>query len=146
MPQISRHALVMYSAKEMYDLVNDVAAYPEFLPHCSNSKIVSNSQSEMTAALEISKAGLKKWFTTKNTLIEGQAVQMQLLDGPFKQLIGGWQFKELDDHACKVSLELEFEFTNRLVELAFGKIFNEVANSMITAFTQRAKQVYGPRT
>lgn len=145
MPQISRNALVMYSAQEMYHLVNDVSAYAEFLPHCSDSKIITQSAGEMTAALEISKAGLKKWFTTQNILIENQAVQMQLLDGPFKTLSGGWTFKELDEYACKVSLELEFEFTNRLVEMAFGKVFNEVATNMITAFTQRAKQVYGVR-
>ncbi|ATC98266.1 hypothetical protein PSPO_a1143 [Pseudoalteromonas spongiae UST010723-006] len=142
MPQISRSALVMFSAQQMYDLVNDVSKYPEFLPNCSGAKVHNQNELCMSASVEISKAGMRKWFSTENTLKAGQAIDMRLIDGPFKTLAGGWKFTALDDHACKVSLELNFEFTNKLVELAFGKVFNEVANNMVKAFTQRAKQVY----
>jgi ribosome-associated toxin RatA of RatAB toxin-antitoxin module len=142
MPQISRSALVMFSAQQMYDLVNDVSKYPEFLPNCSGAKIHNHTAHCMSASVEISKAGMRKWFSTENTLTDGQAIEMKLLDGPFKTLAGGWRFTALDEKACKVSLELDFEFTNKLVELAFGKVFNEVANNMVKAFTQRAKQVY----
>lgn len=142
MPQISRSALVMFSAQQMYDLVNDVAKYPEFLPNCSGSKILNESAQSMSASVEISKAGLRKWFTTENALVNGQTIEMRLVDGPFKKLAGGWKFTPLDEQACKVSLELDFEFTNKLVEMAFGKVFNEVANNMVKAFSQRAKQVY----
>lgn len=135
----------MYSTKEMFDLVNDVEAYPEFLPNCSDSKIVSQHDNNMTASLEISKAGIKKWFTTENTFIDEQTVALRLVDGPFKMLQGRWYFQALDKTACKVNLELEFEFSSKLVELAFGKIFNDVAKNMVSAFTQRAKQVYGSR-
>ena len=145
MPQIEKSALVMYSSKEMFDLVNDVDAYPEFLPHCSDAKIVSKQPSGMTASLEISKAGLKKWFTTENTFIDDQTVSLRLVDGPFKSLKGKWHFLPLDDKACKVQLHLEFEFASKLIELAFGKVFNEVAKNMVNAFTQRAKAVYGAR-
>ncbi|MBD1583624.1 type II toxin-antitoxin system RatA family toxin [Pseudoalteromonas sp. S16_S37] len=144
MPQIEKSALVMYSTQEMFELVNDVDAYPAFLPHCSDAKIVQASEDGMTASLEISKAGLKKWFTTKNSF-DGTTVHMQLVDGPFKSLTGHWQFTELDDQACKVCLKLEFEFASKLIEMAFGKVFNEVAKSMVSAFTQRAKVVYGAR-
>ncbi len=143
MPQISRSALVMYSAKQMFELVNDVDAYPQFLPNCSDAKVISQSKASMTASVEIAKAGLRKWFTTENTLTEDARIDMKLLDGPFKKLTGGWRFTPLDEHACKVSLELEFEFKNKLVEMAFGKVFNEVANNMISAFTKRAKLTYG---
>jgi ribosome-associated toxin RatA of RatAB toxin-antitoxin module len=142
MPQISRSALVMFSAQQMYDLVNDVSKYPEFLPNCSNAQIHSHDETEMSASVEISKAGIRKWFSTKNILTSGQAIEMRLLDGPFKKLSGGWRFTVLDEKACKVTLELDFEFTNKLVEMAFGKVFNELANNMVKAFTQRAKQVY----
>jgi len=145
MPQIEKSALVMYSTKEMFDLVNDVEAYPQFLPNCSDSKIVSQHNNNMTASLEISKAGIKKWFTTENTFMDEQTVQLRLVDGPFKMLQGRWHFQALDKTACKVNLELEFEFSSKLVELAFGKIFNDVAKNMVSAFTQRAKQVYGSR-
>ena len=99
----------------------------------------------MTASLEISKAGLKKWFTTENTFIDEQTVALRLVDGPFKKLQGKWHFLPLDDKACKVQLHLEFEFASKLIELAFGKVFNEVAKNMVNAFTQRAKTVYGVR-
>ncbi len=135
----------MYSTKEMFDLVNDVEAYSQFLPNCSNSKIVSQHDNNMTASLEISKAGIKKWFTTENTFINEDTVLLRLVDGPFKMLKGRWHFQELDAKACKVQLELEFEFSSKLVELAFGKIFNDVAKNMVSAFTKRAKQVYGDR-
>ena len=135
----------MYSTKEMFDLVNDVEAYSQFLPNCSNSKIVSQHDNNMTASLEISKAGIKKWFTTENIFINEDTVLLRLVDGPFKMLKGRWHFQELDAKACKVQLELEFEFSSKLVELAFGKIFNDVAKNMVSAFTQRAKQVYGAR-
>ncbi|MBQ4876576.1 type II toxin-antitoxin system RatA family toxin [Pseudoalteromonas luteoviolacea] len=144
MPQVEKSALVMYSTQEMFDLVNDVDAYPDFLPNCSGAKVLNSSNDEMTASLEISKAGLTKWFTTKNQF-EGNRVKMQLVDGPFKSLQGYWEFIELDDQACKVNLKLEFEFASKLIELAFGKVFNEVAKNMVTAFTQRAKSVYGVR-
>ena len=145
MPQIEKSALVMYSTKEMFDLVNDVEAYSQFLPNCSDSKIVSQQHNNMTASLEISKAGIKKWFTTENTFIDEQTVQLRLVDGPFKTLKGRWHFQALDKKACKVELKLEFEFSSKLIELAFGKIFNDVAKNMVSAFTQRAKDVYGAR-
>lgn len=145
MPIIEKSALVMYSAKEMYELVNDVDAYPAFLPHCSDAKIIERGEEGMTAGLEIAKAGMKKWFTTKNRLVDGEAVFMTLSDGPFRRLEGCWQFTALDEHACKVSLRLEFEFASKLVEMAFGKVFNDVAKNMVSAFTQRAKTVYGKR-
>ncbi|KZN30381.1 type II toxin-antitoxin system RatA family toxin [Pseudoalteromonas luteoviolacea] len=144
MPQVEKSALVMYSTQEMFDLVNDVNAYPDFLPNCSGAKVLSSSNEEMTASLEITKAGLTKWFTTKN-IFEGNRVKMQLVDGPFKSLQGYWEFVELDEQACKVNLKLEFEFASKLIELAFGKVFNEVAKNMVSAFTQRAKSVYGVR-
>ncbi|WP_104401927.1 SRPBCC family protein [Vibrio penaeicida] len=142
MPQVTRSALVPFSAEQMYSLVNDVASYPSFLPGCSGSRIIENSESSMVASVDVSKAGISKTFTTSNQLEAGRKILMQLVDGPFKQLHGGWEFTPLDDTACKVELKLEFEFTSKLVEMAFGRIFNELTSNMVNAFTQRAKQVY----
>lgn len=143
MPSISRSALLMHSVSEMYQLINDVNSYPRFVPDCSDSKVITEDESSMTAALLVSKGGLKKWFTTKNELVENKKVVMQLVDGPFKKLIGGWTLTELSDEACKISLDLEYEFSNKMFDLAFGKVFNHMANNMVQAFTQRAKEVYG---
>ena len=143
MPSVSRSALVMYSVDQMFQLINDVLAYPQFLPDCSNSKIISTDENSMTASLLVSKAGLNKWFTTKNTLVSNQQVQLELVDGPFNTLRGCWLLTPLSDDACKVSLELEYEFSNKIFDLAFGRVFNHLTNNMVQAFTQRAKEVYG---
>lgn len=145
MPTISRNALVMFSVEQMYQLVNDVLAYPQFIPDCGDSKIINQDDSEITASLLVSKGGIKKWFTTKNALIVNKEVKMSLVDGPFKQLIGSWQFTELSPEACKISLQLDYEFSSKVFDLAFGRVFNGIANNMVQAFTQRAKEVYGAK-
>ena len=94
MPIINRSALVMYSVEQMYKLVNDIVSYPQFIPNCGDSKIISIQGNEVTAALMVSKGGLKKWFTTKNTLINENKVKLDLEDGPFKKLTGYWQLTE----------------------------------------------------
>ena len=142
MPKVTRSALVSFSADQMFDLVNDVARYPEFLPGCSGSRVIESSDSAMVASVDVSKAGISKTFTTSNRLAEGAEILMELVDGPFKKLQGGWYFTPLDDQACKVELKLEFEFSSHMIEMAFGKIFNELTSNMVNAFTQRAKQVY----
>ncbi|ALB55925.1 type II toxin-antitoxin system RatA family toxin [Cronobacter universalis] len=142
MPQISRTALVPYSAEQMYKLVNDVKSYPEFLPGCVSSRVLESSPGQMTAAVEVSKAGISKTFTTRNTLISNQSILMHLVDGPFRKLMGGWKFTPLTEDACQIEFNLDFEFTNKLIELAFGRVFKELASSMVQAFSQRAKEVY----
>ena len=143
MPSISRSALVMYSAEQMFQLINDVLSYPQFLPDCSKSKIISEDSDSVTAALLVSKAGFNKWFTTKNTLISNQQVQLDLVDGPFNKLHGSWHLISLSEDACKVSLELEYEFSNKMFDIAFGRIFNHLINNMVQAFSERAKDIYG---
>lgn len=89
MPQISRTALVPYSAEQMYQLVNDVQSYPEFIPGCTGSRVLESGPTQMTAAVDVSKAGISKTFTTRNTLTSNQSILMHLVDGPFKTLMGG---------------------------------------------------------
>ncbi len=145
MPTISRNALVMFSVEQMYQLINDVLAYPHFIPDCGDSKIISQQDNEITASLLVSKGGIKKWFTTKNDLVLNKEVKMSLVDGPFKQLVGSWTFTELSPEACKISLQLDYEFSSKVFDLAFGRVFNGIANNMVQAFTQRAKDVYGAK-
>lgn len=142
MPLITRSALVSFSAAQMYDLVNDVARYPDFLPGCCGSAIIEHNHEMMLASVSIAKAGISKTFTTRNQLVEKREIIMSLVDGPFKHLQGGWFFTPLDECACKVELKLEFEFSSKVVEIAFGKIFHQLTSNMVDAFTQRAKRVY----
>jgi ribosome-associated toxin RatA of RatAB toxin-antitoxin module len=142
MPQISRSALVPYSVEQMYKLVNDVKSYPDFLPGCVGSRVLSSGNNEMTASVDVAKAGISKTFVTHNTLSDNKSISMQLVDGPFRKLMGGWHFTPLSEDACKVELHLDFEFTNKLIELAFGKVFKELAGNMVQAFTQRAREIY----
>ncbi len=145
MAEVSRSALLMYSADEMYQLVNDVIAYPEFLPGCVDSNVLSSSENSMRASIKVSKAGISQTFTTENRLVDSRSIAMNLVDGPFKHLSGGWTFTALDEQACKVSLDLKFEFSSSLIEIAFGRIFNELVGSMVKSFAARAKVVYGIR-
>lgn len=142
MKQVCRSALVSFSAEQMFHLVNDVARYPEFLPGCSGSRVLESSSEKMVASVDVAKAGISKTFTTSNELRPGESITMQLVDGPFQVLRGGWYFTPLDAHACKVELKLEFEFSSKMIEFAFGKIFTELTTNMVNAFTKRAKQVY----
>ncbi len=141
MPTVNRSALVPFSAENMFDLVNDVASYPAFLPGCVDSKVLEASETHMNASLLIKKAGVNQWFTTSNELLRGKYIKMSLVDGPFKSLQGGWTFTSLAEDACKIELSLDFEFSSKLVEMAFGKVFSAIANNMVKAFTDRAKDV-----
>lgn len=142
MPRIEKSALVPYSAQQMFDLVNDIDTYPEFVPGCVDARVSEQGENYKVATLDISKAGIRKSFTTKNILSAPERIDMHLVDGPFKQLRGGWRFIPISDDACKIQFELEFEFASRLLGMAFGKIFSEVTTRMVDAFAQRAKQVY----
>ena len=143
MPQISRSMLVRHSALQMYDLVNDVESYKEFLPGCVGGKVISFDGETMVASVDVKKAGMNKTFTTKNALVQGESIHLELENGPFKYLKGEWRFIELAEDACKVEFNLDFEFSSSLVDFAFNKVFKDLMGSMVSAFTQRAKVVYG---
>ncbi|MBU1329708.1 MAG: type II toxin-antitoxin system RatA family toxin [Gammaproteobacteria bacterium] len=140
---IQRSALLPYPAQALFDLVNDVARYPEFLPWCSASEVLAVDEHMMRAALAVSKAGLSQRFVTRNTLVPGQSIELNLEEGPFTQLHGQWVFKPLGEKACKISLDLTFDYAGPLVRATLGPLFNQAANTLVDAFCQRAKQLYG---
>ncbi|WP_339479170.1 MULTISPECIES: type II toxin-antitoxin system RatA family toxin [unclassified Pseudomonas] len=137
---IQRSALLPYPAQALYDLVNDVASYPEFLPWCSSAEVLESSETHMRASLNIAKSGLSQRFVTRNTLVPGQSIEMNLEEGPFNQLHGVWVFKPLGEKACKISLDLSFDYAGPLVRATLGPLFNQAANTLVDAFCQRAKQ------
>ena len=117
--KINRSALVMFSAQQMYELVNDVGAYPQFLPWCANADVLEDSSEQMRASLVVRKGGVKQSFTTLNHLQAHEKISMSLVDGPFKRLKGDWTFTALRADACKVELDLEFELKQAVAKLAF---------------------------
>ncbi len=126
MAKVNKSALVLHSAEQMYALVNDVRKYPDFLPWCSGSNVIEESDSELKARLDISKAGFNYSFTTHNLMDAPERIDIALLEGPFRTFKGHWTFKRLSDEACKVTFDLDFDFTGRLTNLAMSKVFNHI--------------------
>ena len=145
MANINRSALVPYSAAEMYALVDDIPTYQDFLPWCKSSRVLSRDADLVRGELKLSKGGIEKSFVTQNRGQQNKMIEMKLEQGPFHHLEGFWKFDALDETACKVSLVLEFEFSNKILSLTVGPVFNQVANSLVDAFCDRAKEVYGTR-
>ncbi len=143
MRRVKKSAIVAYTPIAMYRLVDDIERYPEFLPWCTGAELIERTEYQAIARLELSKGGVSKHFTTKNTLDPGRSVKMDLVDGPFRSLDGRWEFLEIGSQGCEIRLQVEFEFTSFLVELAFGQFFEQTCNSLVDAFTERAKAVYG---
>ncbi len=144
MTTISKSALVAYSADEMYALVADVDRYPEFLPWCSAARVHEKTDTEMLAEIEMKIGGLHKTFMTRNVLGPGQ-MDIRLVKGPFSRLEGWWRFQQVADLGSRISLDLEFDFSNRLLEMAVGPVFSSIANSLVDSFKKRARDVYGSR-
>ena len=140
--RIQRSALLPYPAHALYDLVNDVASYPKFLPWCSASQVLEVGDSHMLASLEVAKGSLSQRFVTRNALVPGLRIEMNLEEGPFTRLHGVWEFKALGDKACKISLDLSFDYAGPLVRATLGPLFNQAANTLVDAFCQRAKQLH----
>ena len=143
MARVEKSALVPYSAQNMYALVADVDSYPGFLPWCRSARQRDNGDGTVTATIEMAKGPLHKSFTTRNTLLEGECIRIQLVDGPFKHLNGTWSFEPRGESGCRVKLDLEFDFSSRLLRGVVGPVFHEIANTMVDAFSRRAAVVYG---
>jgi ribosome-associated toxin RatA of RatAB toxin-antitoxin module len=140
---IQRSALLPYPAQALYDLVNDVSRYSEFLPWCSGTTVLEDTATQMRARIEVAKGGLSQHFITRNTLTPGQTIEMNLEEGPFSQLHGVWTFKALNDKACKISLDLSFDYAGPIIRATLGPLFNQAANTLVDAFCQRAKELHG---
>ncbi|MFW5444316.1 MAG: type II toxin-antitoxin system RatA family toxin [Methylococcaceae bacterium] len=139
---VQKSALVRFSANQMFDIVDDIESYPQFLPWCSGSKILKREKDIVEAELQISKAGFNKTFATRNRSDGHGKLFLSLLDGPFSSLEGVWDFMPLREDASKISLNLEFEMHGKFASLAFGAVFNQICNTMVSSFTERAKNIY----
>lgn len=145
MVAIHKITRVPYSADEMYALVNDIEAYPEFLDWCNTAQVMNRSETHLQATVAVEIGKIKQSFSTENSMQPGRRITMQLVEGPFKFLSGCWQFNPGGEQSCDIRLDLEFEFKNKLLKMALSHTFNRIMDTMVDAFTKRAQEIYGKR-
>lgn len=145
MKTVHKSVLIWYSAAEMFNLVTDVASYPQFLPWCDQSEVIDATPTGMTAKVGLSIAGLRQSFTTRNTHLQDHKVDLKLVEGPFSKLDGHWTFTPVGkpgERACKVEFSLRYDFDNAALAALVGPVFDKIAGSLVDAFVKRAGQIY----
>ena len=142
MPAIKRDAVVPYTQKQMYTLVDEIEAYSCFIPWCIKSEEHSRSSDQVQGILTFASGGIEKSFSTLNRLQPYKMIELCLVDGPFKHLYGFWRFEVISDHSSRVSLDLEFEFSSRIFAVLLGSVFERMASTLVDSFTKRAAEVY----
>ena len=143
MAVVHKSVLLNYSAEQMFALVDKVEDYPAFLPWCGGVDVRERAADKLVAAIQINYHGVKQSFTTQNTHVPPTRMQMTLVEGPFSQLDGTWQFKPLRADACKIEFDLHYEFSSKILEKMIGPVFSKIADSFVDAFCKRAEVVYG---
>ena len=143
MAVVHKSVFLGYSAQQMFDLVARVEDYPQFLPWCGGVEVREQGDNTLVATLAIHYRGVRQRFTTSNQNTPSTSIRMTLVDGPFKILDGLWTFKVLRDDACRIDLDLHYEFSSMLLEKLVGPVFGTIANSMVDSFCKRAEAVYG---
>ena len=142
MRKVRRRASVRFSPSQMFDLVDDIERYPEFLPWCRRASVRKRTEDQVEATVEVGVRGIHKAFSTRNALDRPHRIDMKLLTGPFRSLEGSWSFDETES-GCNVSLSLDFEVSHSPLNLLFSTVFEEIVRSQVAAFTKRAEQLYG---
>lgn len=143
MKKISRSAIVEHGAQEFYALVEDIEAYPAFLPWCVDARVLKRDPSFTKATLTAGMGGLRQAFTTENHNRPGQAIDLRLVEGPFKRFSAAWRFSALSPSACKIDFSMEYEFSSRVLAKLLEPLFDRIADTMVDAFAKRADEVYG---
>lgn len=143
MARVEKAVLVAHSAERMVSLVEDVPAYPGFLPWCGGAEVRSREGPVTVASLTIQYRGIRQVFTTRNTRSAPERLEIALVDGPFRRLEGHWTFTPLGESGCKVALVLEYEFASRILERLIGPVFAGIADSLVDAFVTRADRLDG---
>lgn len=143
MALVEKSVLIERSAQQMFELVDRVEDYPQFLPWCSRTDLTFRDDKKTVATLHISYLAVKSHFTTENDKDAPISMRIKLIDGPFRRLEGFWRFKPLAERACKIEFQLAYEFSSKILEKIIGPVFDQIANTFVDAFVKRAAQVYG---
>ena len=131
-----------FKQKDIFDLVNDVEAYPDFLPWCSSAKIIEKSADYVLAKLTLKRVGVSYDLVTRNRLSPFDFIDIEFVEGPLQSLSGRWAFIELGDLGCKVEMSLSFELKKQLIDKAMGSILENAAENMVRLFSSRAESVF----
>ena len=142
MAQVKKSVLVPYSAQQMFALVDNVANYPQFLPWCGGASVDRVEGNTIQATIHINYHNIKQSFTTTNVRQPPARIGITLKNGPFKKLDGNWHFIPLSESACKIELDLNYEFSSKLLEKVVGPVFHYIASTFVEAFIKRAELVY----
>jgi ribosome-associated toxin RatA of RatAB toxin-antitoxin module len=142
MKRIARSAIVEHRAEEMFALVDDIESYPRFLPWCVAAKVESRTHDAVEATLTIGLRGLRTSFTTHNDNRPGEAIDMRLVQGPFRRFAAAWRFDRLSEEACRIEFSVDYELSGPLARM-LSPLFDRIADTMVDAFTRRAYEVYG---
>jgi len=140
MKSIARSAIVEHSAAEMYALVEDIEAYPRFLPWCTAAEVHSRTRGGTRATLTIGAGGLTRSVTARNENRPGEAIDLHLAKGPFRRFEAQWRFVPLSPGACRIEFTLQYEFSSRALGRLLGPLFDGIADSMVETFVRRAGQ------
>lgn len=143
MAVVQKSVLVGHSAEQMFALVDDVEAYPQFLPWCGAAEISYSDTDTTRATLHINYRRVRQSFTTENRKAPPHRITMRLVEGPFRVLDGEWCFTVLAEDACKIDFRLHYEFSSKLLEALVGPVFSYIANMMVDAFVKRAEKLHG---
>lgn len=143
MAMVEKSVLIAHSAQEMFDLVDAVEEYPNFLPWCSQTRVEFRNEHKTIATLHISYLSVKSHFTTENEKTIPTSMGLRLVDGPFRRLEGRWHFRPLSPTACKIEFQLSYEFSSKMFERVIGPVFTQIANTFVEAFVRRADDIYG---
>ena len=143
MSSFNKQVTVPYTAEQMYDLVNDINAYPKFIPLCISSEVHEELDQQLRATIKIAKGKIGFGFTTLNTMEKGRSITMNLENGPFKTLNGVWRFNPSGTNECIISLDFDFDFSNKLLGVALGGLFKQLCDSMVESFRKQAAVRYG---
>jgi ribosome-associated toxin RatA of RatAB toxin-antitoxin module len=144
MNAITRSALVEYGAAEMYALVEDIEAYPEFLPWCQASRVLERTGDLTRAELSVGLKGIHQSFTTRNRNRPGESIELELVEGPFRKFGAAWRFHALGPKAAKIEYTMTYELAGGVLGRVLQPLFDHIANTMVEAFIRRAEVVYGP--
>ena len=142
MQHIQRSALVNHTAEQMFDLVNDIEAYPSFMPGCREARVLETTENELVGELQLGAAGVEQRLTTRNKLERPHKIAMTLIEGDFTEFSAAWRFEALSEEASKVSLEMRFAFSRALLNVAANSLFSTMANAQVDAVVKRAAAVY----
>ena len=143
MHHVEKSVLVEYSVQQMFDLVEDIESYPDFLPWCSQTQVDYRDETRTVATMHGNLHGFKAHFTTENAKTPPFWMDMKLVNGPFRHLHGEWRFKPLGENACKIEFQITYQFSNKLFEKMAGPFFGQVTNTFVEAFLKRARQLHG---